>query len=240
MLRVDRGGWPYEHPPNGDFILNTLSPQARGLVAWYPLGLGQYRWRNVLGRHHLSPLGGPTLRGSRRGLVTLFDDAASQRLSATGAIVLAPPFTISAWINTDALLSSQAIAGVFDAAYADYHYLMISSARAYARSRVGAGADVAASTTTTMPAANAWYHVCGIWAATDSRAVCLNANGKGTNANDVAPSGLVYSIVGARGVGLFMSGMIADVRFYNRALSDVEIKQLYRNPWELCQPVVRR
>ena len=31
-----RGGWPFRHPPNIQFTLNTASPQAAGLVTWWP------------------------------------------------------------------------------------------------------------------------------------------------------------------------------------------------------------
>lgn len=34
--RLQRGGWPYSQPPNVPFELNTDSPQAEGLVAWWP------------------------------------------------------------------------------------------------------------------------------------------------------------------------------------------------------------
>ena len=36
MIPFKRGGWPFANPPNSQFTLNTMSPQARGLVAWWP------------------------------------------------------------------------------------------------------------------------------------------------------------------------------------------------------------
>lgn len=241
MLRADRGGWPYGHPPNADFVLNTLSPQARGLVAWYPLGPGQYRWRDVQSRYHLAPTNGPTICGGSRGLVTLFNDTASQRLVGTGAVVTTPPFTISAWVRFDDLAPHQGIAGVFDAGDSNYHYLMLYGNPYYSIDAVSYGAGgMGDAYTDTAVAVNTWSHVCGVWEATNRRTAYLNAGGShGPETTNVVPAGLQRTVIGARSATNYMSGMIADVRFYNRALTLNEIKQIYRNPWELYQPVVR-
>jgi len=42
-LFPSRGGWPFTGPPNCDFELNTNSPQAQGLVGWWPT-LGARGW----------------------------------------------------------------------------------------------------------------------------------------------------------------------------------------------------
>lgn len=43
-------GWPYSHPPNTQFMLNRSSPQADGLVGWWPtLGQGGNVLRDLSG-----------------------------------------------------------------------------------------------------------------------------------------------------------------------------------------------
>lgn len=37
MSEAFRSGWPFRHPPNMPFELNAASPQADGLVAWWPV-----------------------------------------------------------------------------------------------------------------------------------------------------------------------------------------------------------
>lgn len=51
MRRHGRGAWPYPFPPNCAFDLNRASPQAEGLVGWWPtLGSrGANVWRDYSG-----------------------------------------------------------------------------------------------------------------------------------------------------------------------------------------------
>jgi hypothetical protein len=63
--------------------------------------------------------------------------------------------------------------------------------------------------------------------------VYLNAGNVGANTTSVTPSGLNKTAIGVLDVGgltlAFTDGLIDDVRVYNRALSEDEIKRLY-NP----------
>ena len=69
----------------------------------------------------------------------------------------------------------------------------------------------------------------------------LDAGGKHTVVDARTTTNIWASSIGARydfGPDGFMSGMMADVRAYNRALSDAEVYEFYHNPWELYRPNV--
>ncbi len=57
MTLSKRGGWPYANPPNTQFTLNRQSPQARGLIAWYPTLAGRgARLRDMSGNGYHADL----------------------------------------------------------------------------------------------------------------------------------------------------------------------------------------
>lgn len=251
MLRADRGGWPYGHPPNADFVLNTLSPQARGLLAWYPLGPGQYGiTQDVLNRHNLTPYAGPVRVGGARGAVASFTKASSQYLAHAGEAFLDYPFTLACWfryLTTPNSFGRDTLMCVSDRddGY-DRDQLNIyrqSDVNIEAFTTTNFDATGAARVDTVALVLGTWYHATGIFAAANSRTIYLNANQNNTNTTSLSPTTRDTIAIGAsvRSTGPtgYVGAEIADARIYNRILTQNEIKNLYRNPWELYQPVVR-
>ena len=251
MNRADRGGWPYGHPPNGDFVLNTLSPQAQGLLAWYPLGPGQYGiTQDVLNRHNLTPYAGPVRVGGSRGAAASFTKASSQYLAHAGEAFLDYPFMLTCWFRYLTTPNSFA-----------RDVLMCVSDRddGYDRDQINiynsGTVQLEAFTTTNFDATGAaridvpsltlgvWYFAAGIFRATNSRALYLNANQSAADTTSLSPTTRDTIAIGASvrssGPTGYVGAEIADARIYNRILTQNEIKNLYRNPWELYQPVVR-
>jgi len=253
MLRADRGGWPYGHPPNADFVLNTLSPQARGLLAWYPLGPGQYGiTRDALNRHHMTPYAGPVRVGGSRGAVASFTKASSQYLAHAGEAFLDYPFTMTAWFRYLAAPVNfgrdvvMAVSDRDDGYDRDQMSLNNVSGTVWldALSTTDPATTGACRQDITPLTLGTWYHGVAVFAATDYRMAYVNTvSAWAANTTNVAPTTrdtiAIGSAVRSGGPAYYPDAEIADARIYNRALTLQEIKQLYRNPWELYQPVVR-
>ncbi len=251
MLRADRGGWPYGHPPNADFVLNTLSPQARGLLAWYPLGPGQYGiTRDALNRHNLTPYAGPVRVGGSRGAVASFTKASSQYLAHAGEAFLDYPFTLACWFRylttpnsfgRDTLMCVSDRDDGYDRDQIDIYNQSTVQLEAFTTTNY----DATAAARIDSPALvlGTWYHATAVFAAAASRTIYLNANQNNTNTTSLTPTTRDTIAIGAAvrsgGPAGYVGAEIADARIYNRALALAEIKQLYRNPWELYQPIVR-
>ena len=248
-----RDGWPFSKWPNVPYQLNRNSPQARGLVAWWPttgIGLGtdpDLKDRSGHG-YDMTAVNTPmVVTDGQMGRAVLYNAGASEYLKITSAVVTAEPFTLCCWayVTTAGRIAYMSIA---DKDVANrYHSLSWDStpegggpAAVVARSYDGTVFDAPTSTSRTL---NVWEHVCGVWAAANDRRAYINGGHKGTDANasgasagiDCAQiSGLADSTPGG-----YVSGRIADARIYNRALTDQEVLDLYLNPWELYEPVIR-
>lgn len=246
MILTKRGGWPYTHPPNVPFEVNTQSPQARGLAAWWPF-LGNQGattpLRDRVGIYDLTFYNGPTWQNyAERGPALLFDDASTQYLQRTGTPITVPPLSFSFWMNTDANNLDQMAVQVFASAAATNYYAVWfenSGDVVSANTRGGEGSYFAQ--TTSSYTTNTWLHICAVFASYSHRAIYLNAGSKDTDTNTATPSGINSISVGKRGEysTQYCSAAISDLRFYNRALSDAEVWDVYQNRWELYRPARR-
>lgn len=244
-----RGGWLFRHPPNTQFRLNTSSPQANGLVAWWPMmdsrGITGPVRDLVAGRFPMTQINSPTwVNDSQFGSCLLFDDASSEYIRYSGGIVGSPPFTISAWFRIDAAAATQVVycesqqfSGQFWRLYIDGNDL-----RLYWHVK-GVGHAIC-STANNSISLNTWQHGCAIEAASNDHVLFLDGSNRDTNADDQSPTNIWGTGIGARYDNVpdgFISGRITDIRVYNRVLSDAEVYQLYdpATRWELYQPMAR-
>jgi hypothetical protein len=251
MRRTKRYGWPYNQPVNVPFDINWDSPQSKGLVAWWPIFDSRGRTTDVLDefkRIDLTQVNTPTwVADGRFGPVLLFDDVASEYLIDTSiAAVTAPPFTMTAWAYFDEADAGEfyTIASVGSTLGQGIHALLMhgdtDDIRAYSQDDGGAAFPFAEATKAIT--LNTWHHCAGVWAAANDRRAFIDGGNRGTNAVNIAATvetteiGTWY-VVGA--AFFFLSGRVADVRMYNRALTDNEIWQIYAEPWELYQPGYR-
>lgn len=251
MALNDRRLWLAGHPPNGEFILNRDSPQARGLVAWYPLGPGQYGLTgDGLNMRHLTPYASPIRVGGERGAVASFTKASSQYLAHLGSAFLDYPFTMACWfryLTTPNSFGRDVLMAVSDRddGY-DRDQLNIyrpSDVNIEAFTTTNFDATGAARVDTVALVLGTWYHATGIFAAANSRTIYLNANQNATNTTSLSPTTRDTIAIGAcvrsSGPTGYVGAEIADARIYNRSLSVLEIEAIYRNSWELYEPVVR-
>ena len=231
-----RPPWPYR--------INWDSPQAAGLVAWWPFpALKDGIDFGPTGKHRLSPNGG-LLWGNHQvlGKAPLFDDASSQFFSVGSAVLTGPPFTMGCWFESDDANAAQSLMGLSDTGSTNNFHLLELRGQV-AGDFVGmqssdSGGGFRALTTTGYTA-NKLHHAAGVVASATDRRVLIDGGSKGTNADSSTPTGLDTTAIGAlirTTNAVFMSGFIADPRIYNRALTDHEVAEWFHNPWDLYLP----
>lgn len=241
----------YERPPQGPWCPNLGSLQAVGLRAWWPLGegAGATAFDETVGTaRNLSFVNGPAWAGAGPGVggnAVKFVSASSQYLLLSSAVLTAVPVTLACWFRTDNTGAIQCpLALDLTTGVNNNQFRLLFSTVFQASAQATATTGTAQSAAAVQ--ADRWHHGCGVFAAANSRAAFLDGRDKGTNTTSVTPSGINSAQVGTRfSAGArtnYMSGLIADARVYNRALSDAEVYALYdpRSRWELYYPLGRR
>ena len=256
--RLNRGGWPYPQPPNAPFEINRASPQAEGLVAWWPTlaSAGANVLRDLGGRGHnlTQPVAGkrPAWRSdSEQGHVLDYEHDNGQYFTIpnnadlqTGDI----DFTVALWANTESFWGAQVLAAKLEAGPL-YEWDLMIFADGQVRFRIwnGAGVEGTADSTTHGPMTlGQWYLIIG-WHDAASNIVGIEVNGVGDTAatTDVPSSTLADFTIGAYANDLFGSsydGKIASTMFWRRVLSPAIRRSLWppQTRWELHRPRTRR
>ncbi len=173
--------------------------------------------------------------------------SALQLDGSTGAAATAGPvldttqsFTVSAWVNAAAFTSGKDMTvAEQDATHQSGFYLGYDSSApghwtfARARQDTSNAAWVLADSPDT-PSANTWYHLVGVFDATNGGlSVYVNGTVKGT-ATDSTPIGSTGPLVIGRSDGdgcpcEYFDGQVSNVQVYPRALSAGEVSTLYTN-----------
>ncbi len=166
-------------------------------------------------------------------MARLFDDASSQYLERTSAVLTATPITLAAWFYLDdaadpadfTILSLSASTGT------EYWTTDVerSGGSAYVRAvaQSGATSDVSTRTTVSM---NTWHHGAAVFASSTSRTAYLDGTAGTENTTSIAPSGVDRTDVGTQfysGARLnYFSGRIAEAAIWSVALTAAEIVSL--------------
>ena len=256
-LFPSRGGWPFLGPPNCDFELNTNSPQAQGLVAWWPI-IGNARGiapvRDRYGEHHLVfPGGASNPAWSAREQIGFAPhyDGTDDYLSIPDYSIFTglAAFTFNVWFNPDTITAGALGHGGTGAANqilgmrSDRDALEVQigeSDEAYVWMRNLADSEFSVETSTSPLAAK---ETALITVRYDGARLAIHINGifvvddAVTGVTDTMTSGYIGSHEGERN---YFDGVIGDTRLYNRALSPAEIWAMYapQTRWELCRPLV--
>lgn len=237
-------GWTGGNPPTLPFTLNCHSPQARGLVGWWP-ALGQDNpelRRDYSGHHwHLRQGNSPTLvANAPMGQMGSFVVGSSQYYQGASSHVYQRPITLTAWATLASSNTGSAL-WVGDAASGSYY------ASCYFATTPTIGV-LQRSTTTVLETAscslNTLYFVAARIASSTSLELFVNGRYVSVDTTDSGANNLNINAAaigrfGDSSPSFYHDGLIGDVRLYNRLLSDAEIWQLY-NPatrWDLYQPI---
>ena len=217
---------PYRgaRPPDWPFALNCGSNQARGLIAWYPMGLrGGSTVYDMSGRNkNLAATNGPTWTDGLR-----FAAGSSQYAEINEGLLTSVPVTLVSWLKVYSDVAGEAVCLVSSNDNANWFSILLGSAEAFLQCNGSAFAQIQAGTVVH----GRWHLVCGVFAATNSRTLYLDGVQVGaTETTNSTQSGINRFAIG----GLrrnppdnYFTGYIGDTRIYNRALSDAEVYALF-------------
>jgi len=234
--------------PRWPFTVNRNSWQARGLVAWWVM-----QPTDDLRNSALRPFPNMTLTGDivyvpdpEMGIVAEFDGTTDYFVNTSNLIVTGVPFSMTGWYRTTSDSTTQSVCNVADfAGGSNQMGLDLSGTESGDPVRAYSQAGSFAASSLQGYTINTWEHIAGVWASATSRVVSLNGVGGTPNTTNLTPAGLDNTSVGMKrddsADGDF-SGRLADVRVYNRALSDAEVAALYApaTRWDLYQPLRQR
>lgn len=251
---MSRPGWgfpipPFQWPHVGRQwpAYNVESDQADGLVMWLPYGggyPGAHQHIDTISGLVFTEGGTPVwVADGERGWSMLFDDAANEYLEVDHPVITGTPYTLSGWFRTDDGVSPQYVINISDKDVANqqtsllinYNPSLSVSALTYT-----AGSGLVRAISTASLVVGRWQLITGVFESPTARACLLDGANKGTNANNATPLGLDRTSIGRAGdstPGAYMSGCIADVRVYDRALTDLQVAELSHpdTEWELFQ-----
>lgn len=239
--------------PFHGFSLNRDSPQARGLLGWWPLTEGGGLAREYIASRNGTYENNPAWQGNpSAGFAPKLDGTTADIAADYRAFDLSQSFSISCWFfctggnNTYRNLASHrrnnaASAGEYafligDGAAGNALYIVIVDSGIAFRSNAAGGTAIQLNTL---------YHAIGVFDAENDEARTY-LNGR----IDVRTTGFTYTMsaaaamtfrIGAASTGVIESlvdlfpGAIWDVRLYNRALTDQDAWMLYdaETRWDL-------
>lgn len=152
-------------------------------------------------------------------MARLFDDASSEYLVKSEAILSGTPLAFVCFCNVDADITQTLMCITNSAGVSQFHLFVnkpVANLLLYVQKSAEIPSGVAA--TSTAVSLNTWHHACGIFASSTDIRVLLDGAGKGTDGTNATPASLDTTSIGARirGVGgLFTSGMIAEAAIYD-------------------------
>jgi hypothetical protein len=163
-------------------------------------------------------------------MARLFDDASTEYLENSNAVVSGPPFTIACWSYIDAALDAhQTFLGVFDGDSNNYYYVKHNKNGGPAL-MVYNGSTSGNSFSSGSHSLETWHHNCAVARAANDRSIFLDGGNEGINTTSVSPSGMDRTtMAGAYWGGTissYMSGRIAEAAIWDVALTDAEVAVL--------------
>lgn len=150
----------------------------------------------------------------------------SARIHVSSAVVTATPYTMACWFRTtnmtqvSALLTSSSVSTQYSTLFfrgdvaSDPIDILIEA---------GGAQNVARSTTGCT--SGQWHHACGVFTSAASRTVYLDGGSSATNTASSNPT-LNQTEIGAWRSSSWFSGDIAEVGFWNAALTAAEVASL--------------
>lgn len=237
---------------SGNAEIDWRSPQAEGLVldsfVGVPSGVVDFDL-SVNGSdlsHNNGPISRKISHHPRYGAIRClnFNDASSQYLTTGLPVVTGSPFTFSCWFFPDDVTVNLTMLSIADSAATNHFWRLASQGVAAGdplEFSCRDGGSVARATTANSVTINTWQHGVGIAVSATDRTAILNGDlaNKGTNVTSRIPSGVDNTGVGitiSSSLVQDFSGMIADVRIRNIAISEELLQEEYLHPYGLYKP----
>lgn len=220
--------------PQEPFGVNYSSPQARGLVGWWPFSPNNAFFELydlIRGNNGQLPVGSPSptwTLDAEKGWVLSFGggddrvDVGSPTYQGDNGISWSFWFTAAAapaQFDVIALQSS-------DTNWANGHGFYWNSSTVL-RYFIQAFDTNRAEFTFSSVALNTWYHVVGTWDKANVRIYVNGAEGTADPYTGTLTEGNPMEFGQGRGTSFNHNGRLFDIRIYNRALSPGEVRDLY-------------
>lgn len=247
----------YLNPPRPGQIdlaqpVDWSNPQARGLVAYYPLWLtgSQIAFDMARRLRTIQESGDyPSVSTDATFGRALSFNGSSDRLISTDTPYIFRGYTFSVWFNSTSSTTQQTMFGkgsVDGTEALMYLGLVGDAAGDPVRMGVYDGANSSAANTTTAYPTNQWALATGAVNANGSTVAWLNGGSKGTDATATnEPAGTVM-FMGLRywnsSFDRYFAGKLGEVRVYNRVLSDNEVYNLWQptTRWSMLRTLTGR
>lgn len=225
IKKLDQPIWP--------FAINRDSPQSQGLYAWWPLGVcgGSESDIEMVRGLTMTHAGSPPSEAADGGFRCARSFNGSSQYLTYGAQMLSDsaPFSITAWIRPATLGGTRCIAARLAPSQ--------SNMQGGLRANSSNGITFAVANTNAVSAVSTleigkWSHGCGIYIASGDKRSFIDGGNRGRTTLTTAPSSSRFAI-GARHTNTpseWFTGLIRDVRVYNRALSDEEVGAYFTDP----------
>lgn len=158
-------------------------------------------------------------------------DGTTAYLAASVAPVTNEGFTLAGWCWADATSGAHTVLALEDPGVSPNSWSIglnhsTTAARIFKRDATSDNVN----DTTTSYSLGVWMHICGVFAADNSRSILLNGGGKNTGTTTITESGPPTAVtIGARRGSTtlrFFDGKIAEVAIWNVALSDADVADL--------------
>jgi chitodextrinase len=218
-------------PSSGFRVATLAAPTALAAAYGFSEGTG-VTTADSSGNGVTGTLSGATWTTGRHGSGLGFDGtSASVDLGDPAVLRTTGSLTVSAWVNESANVADDAIVVAKSSGAAGWELKSSpdTGARTFAFAVYDPGGGYVARYSTTVRSLDTWYHVAGVYDAA-ARTLDIYIDGllsNGTLWGTVPGSHADVSVdatIGRRAAGFFLSGVIDDVRVYNRALTVEEIQ----------------
>ena len=134
--------------------------------------------------------------------------------------------TLSAWVNTNNLSSTQMLVAKYKSGLIQYFIRIQSSGRL--RFSLNAGGAVTDLNSNAIITVNAWHHIAGTYDGTQMRLYIDGVlDAFASKSGSMTDNGSNFNIGRHENNVMFFAGLLDEVRIYNRALGDTEVLALY-------------
>lgn len=245
MTKLPRQRWSLSRPPPAPFARNRASPQATGLVTWWPTLASR-------GAGKLRDLGGRGLDGAFVGSPEWVSDpiigcglkldGTNDRINCGAATLNLPRLSVAAWIRRDAAITAwDSVTGKGDSAWninfdgSNYMNFEIVINGSWEQCPANDGLTL-----------GRWTHVVATYDGTTQRVYLdgleVNTNSPAGGGNIASNNYAIWIGDNSESTGRQPRISFADIRIYSFAISAAFVWQLYDQAtrWELHKPKMRQ
>lgn len=236
LIQFDRR-WAKQ--PDEKTAIDWKSQQARGLVHYWPFNSSL---RELVGGG-IKGSGAAVSVATPYGLARSFNGSVEIQATPSARVTNAVAWSCCAFVKFDSFTNAYNTllsAAGSSVGYRDLHIRSTGKLALYVKTTGGSVFYDGAGANTLST--GKWYHIGFTYSSNDGLVGYVNAGVDATasaSGNVDALTGTQYITVGTNLPSFptrYINGTVYDARFYDRALSALEILQIYNDPWQLFAP----